>query len=525
MSDKIYKNKKYLIVIEAFGKIKQMEKITNELGYKCEVIATSGHIKGLNPRKMGIDMNTFEGEYVVLYGKNKIINNLLKKRLTYKNNIIVATDMDNEGEMIGYNVAEALKIDPAKIHRLVFHSITKNDIKKGLENISKIDMNVVEAQKSRAMLDKIMGYTLSPLVIKNNIGISSGRVQSVIVKLVYDKEKEIDEFMNNLESSYYNISSDFVLGDLKKFNNSALMLKNKICKINSKSNVEDLLNEFNENKNNFYIDKITQQICQRNPPPPFETSTILSVSNSVLNFSLKRTTTAAQKLYMKGYITYIRTDLTTVPPYDQEKIKNYIDKVYPELSQKRLWGKPSKKNVQGAHPGIIIKNPKILKDDINGTSDEKRLYDLIWKRTIASQMVPAKFNKYTINITWENKSNKDYCFQNNIEECIFPGYLTVYGGTIENINIETDWENNNIKYTTINATGKYNKCPTRYNERSMTNKMKSLGIGRPSTYSSLITKITDKKRNYVVCNSSDGITKQTVNYSLNFVENNFKTIG
>jgi DNA topoisomerase-1 len=550
---------KILVIVESPGKIKKLQAI---LGDKYVVMASKGHILDLHPKKMSIDIeNKFEPEYYIMgsfetdkskkrfQDKTDTVNDL-KKAAKKASEVLLAADEDREGEMIAWSVARELGLDVKKAKRIAFNSITKTELEKAIKSPRTIDMDLVEAQKSRRILDRLIGFEISPILWKSiGASLSAGRVQSVVVRLLIDKENEIKEFLQKENTSYFKFNGLFEVTKNKKLNSTLYekkvkkttakktkkeseqeeKLDNKYekAKIENESTARTLMKSFM--KSEFSIKDIVEKDSLRYPSPPFTTSTLVQEAARKLGFTVKRTNSAAQKLYEAGYITYMRTDSVNLSSEALENIKKFVISKFGKELHRGLNYESKSKNTQEAHEAcrptdVFVENIKEGGKEIG--SDEARLYSLIWKRAVASQMQPAKIKLTDIIIDGTKVS--DYSFISQISNIDFPGFLLVYN--VKNIEKETNNENNDeeeldedtivdIKLPKIgtklevdNITGEqeYQKPPTRYNEASLVNKLdpKNLNIGRPSTYGAIINTI--QERNYVIMSNVEGIEKDSL---------------
>ncbi len=526
------KTDKILVIVESPGKIKKIQDI---LGDKYIVAASVGHIIDLSAKKMSIDIdNDFKPKYEYLPGKEKVIADL-QKLAKFSSDILLATDEDREGEMIAWSLAHVLQIKDPK--RITFNSITADELLNAVKKPHKIDFNMVDAQKARRILDRIVGYEISPILWKS-IGqaLSAGRVQSVVVKLIIDRENEIDEFFNNKLKSFFSVNGKFL--DKKKVPFTSVLCSTKKSKITEteteedKEDVKNLMSETETEKNGdlkqggkflledikevksilkslqkskFKIQGIGSRESFRNPSPPFTTSTLQQEASRKLGFAIKRTMSAAQNLYEAGHITYMRTDSVSLSKEAMKTITKYVlDKYGKSYSRpKEYKGKSS--NTQEAHEAVRpthIEHPEVQQKGKVG-SDEAKLYQLIWKRSVSSQMSPAIFN---INTTQIGISElKDYFFSTEVSTVKFNGFLTVYD--IKNIENENPEKNDDtvsislpkvgeeIKYSNFTSVQNYQRPPPRYNEAMLVKKLDpdNLNIGRPSTYAAITTKIQEKE--------------------------------
>ena len=521
---------KQLIIVESPGKIKKISEI---LGSDYIVMASVGHIIDLDSKSLSVNTDTFEPVYRRNTDKIDVINKLYgQSERVGKNNVLLAADEDREGEMIAWSLARELEINNAK--RIVFNSITKKELEKAVSNPQKIDLNMVYAQQARRILDRFAGYVISPVLNKALRGAqSAGRVQSVVVKIVLDKEKEIEKFYSGKSDTFFTINTDVTMGDYKfnsklynKIDNIEFDAKDqdyednsesenseskpskkktikkgtdiapsKSCIVFSKEEEENVINILkNMTKAEYKLLKMSERIRKANPPAPFTTSTLQQSASTKLNMDAKRTMMVAQKLYEAGYITYMRTDSTAISDEAMKSIKTKIETDYSlEYYEKKEY-KNKKANTQEAHE--CVRPTKIDYNTVEGTTDEKRLYSMIWKRTIQSQMKAAEYQNITVEIEMlKRKLLVPYKLVGNLENLIFLGYLIVDGkekSTSLDINtlkkLLIDWVN-------INGIEDTQKPPIRYNDASLINKMdpKNLNIGRPATYATIIDKIISRK--------------------------------
>ncbi len=484
---------KNLIIVESPTKAKT---IKNFLGKEYEVIASKGHIRDLPKNSFGIKIenNQFIPEYRVSKDHAKIVKEI--KELAKKSkNIYIATDEDREGEAIGYHIAAAIKKDPTQIPRIVFHEITKTAINNSLKNPRMIDQHSVNAQQARRLLDRIVGYKLSPLISsKIQRGLSAGRVQSAALKIVVDREREIKAFK---PIEYWSINAIFdnnIEASLIEFD------QEKISKM-SISNEQQALNIKNRVlSEEFKIQKIEKKERKTSTPPPFMTSTLQQTASSKLGFTPRKTMMIAQTLYegvktdqgITGIITYMRTDSLNIA---KEAIKNVRDKIKKEfgldyLPQKEKIYKSKSKSAQEAHeairPTILSFTPQIAKNFLK--PDELKLYTLIYNRFLASQMKDAVFELQSI--TFSSKSSK---FKATGRKLIFDGFYKVIGNEDKDKLLPQLHEGDNIKLIKLNANQHFTEPPPRFSEASLIKTLESLGIGRPSTYAPTISILTARK--------------------------------
>lgn len=483
-----------LVIVESPGKIKKINAI---LGKNYLVKASIGHIRDLESSKLSIDVNNnFKPTYVVSKDKKQVVSDL-QNCVKKCSEVILAADEDREGEAIAASLAEVLKLKDPK--RIVFNEITKNALEKAIRNPGKINYNLVRAQETRRFLDRIVGFKLSPLLWKNVMNkLSAGRVQSVVVKIIIEKEDNI----SNLEKeSYFKISGVFHSLDNKNNKLSGVLYemdkskksKGYLLKLNDKSKVEKLMIILDKSK--YQVKLIENKISKRNPQSPFITSTLQQEACKKFNFTIKSTMNIAQKLYEAGHITYMRTDSTNLSDEALKSCEKYIKSKFGiKYYCKRNYNSKSK-NAQEAHEAI--RPTKLDNDSINGSVEEKKLYSLIWKRTIASQMSSAEISVNSIYVEIMHNNLLPYYFLSTNESIKFDGFLRVYNVESEelskcNINFK---EKDKLEYDEMLAKEEFTKGISRYNEATLVKKLEELGIGRPSTYASIISKI--QERNYV----------------------------
>ena len=496
---------KKLLIVESPGKIKTLEKI---LGPDFIVKASYGHIRQLDKKKMGIDVDkNYEQTYQIIPIRKKLINELkeLKKKCS---EVILASDADLEGEAIAWHVADVLGLDINKNPRIIFQEITKPSIKKALDNPTVINMDQVNAQIARSVLDKLIGYTLSPILWKQIKGsLSAGRVQSMACRLVVDRENEINNFSRN---NYFKVSGLFEnLSDKIKINASLDR------QLQASENIEKYLELLNDSE--FKVISISKSKSKRNAPAPFITSSLQQEANRRFNMSSKQTMAVAQSLYEGGYITYHRTDSVNLSNTILPDIKKYIIDNYGEEYVNIKTYKNKTKNAQEAHEAI--RPTKIIKlDKLN--DNEKKLYQIIFNRTLASQMSAVNIENITAKLSISQ--NKDH-FISKCQKILFDGYSILYQSKDDDENSDEN-ENNPIKifekikknmtfnYKDIQAVETFTKPTPRYTEASLIKKLEELGIGRPSTYASIITTVLD--RGYVIKETRNGTKRNRFLYKL-----------
>ncbi|ADO67117.1 putative DNA topoisomerase IA [Cafeteria roenbergensis virus] len=486
-----------LVIVESPGKIK---KIQSYLGDNYHVEASFGHIRDLDPNGLSVDLdNNFNPTYVISPDKSKIVDKL--ESISNKaEETILAADQDREGEAIAYSLKEVLKLKNPP--RIIFTEITKTAIEKAILNPSHINQHEVYAQQARRILDRIVGYQLSPLLWKHLPGTkSAGRVQSVLVRIIVEQERKIRETQSEMRVKVY---GEFLKG--KKKINTTLYYKDKIKEFENLDIPEQLF-KLLTNKDNFYVDKIITSQVNKNPPPPFITSSLQQEASIRLKFPTKMTMSVAQKLYEKGLITYMRTDSTVLSSAALGMLKKFIIENYGDnYYQGRNYTK-NKKNAQEAHEAI--RPTKLNVDTSKLKLEEKKLFNLILNRTLASQMASAIITNQKIYIKTNNIKWNKYDFQTIVNHIKFEGYLKVYHNQEEDEKIIKLQEKEQVDLNQLTTTEDYKEPPKRLNEASLVNYLEKKGIGRPSTYSSLISKVLDRK--YVEIKSIPGV-KQKINF-------------
>ena len=484
-----------LVIVESPAKAKKIEEY---LGKDYKVMSSYGHIRDLKKRELSINEQTMEPDYEIPEEKKKLVTEL-KSAAKKAKKIWLASDEDREGEAISWHLCEVLGLDEAKTSRIVFHEITKPAILDAIEHPRHLDMNLVNAQQARRVLDRLVGFKLSPVLWRKvKPALSAGRVQSVAVRLIVEREREIQKFKSE---PYYRINAVFALIDE---DGSATEVKAELDqRFKTHDEVEAFLEKCKDAK--FSVEAVTKKPTKRVPAPPFTTSTLQQEAARKLGFTVSQTMMIAQRLYESGRITYMRTDSVNLSTLCTNASKDEILKVYGgEYSHPRAYHTHSK-GAQEAHEAI---RPTYMSEtSIDGTSQEKRLYELIWKRTIASQMADAQIEKTTISINIDNTDEK---FVANGEVVVFDGFLKVYReSTDDDDNAEETThilpalkEGDELQRREIIATEKFSLAPARYTEASLVKKLEDLGIGRPSTYAPTISTI--QQREYVVKGDKKG---------------------
>ena len=483
-----------LVIVESPAKAKTIEKF---LGKDYKVMSSYGHIRDLKKKELSIDLDTLNPDYEIPEEKKKVVSEL-KKNAKAAKKIWLASDEDREGEAISWHLCEVLGLDEANTNRIVFHEITKPAILKAIETPRHLDMNLVNAQQARRVLDRLVGFRLSPVLWRKvKPALSAGRVQSVAVRLIVEREREIQNFVSE---PYYRVNAVFaVTSDDGAKNEVKAELSNRF-----KTHEEALAFLEECKKSKFTVSSITKKPLKRTPAPPFTTSTLQQEAARKLGFTVSQTMMVAQRLYEAGRITYMRTDSVNLSSLAINTSKDEIVRLYgEEYSKVRMYHTHSK-GAQEAHEAI---RPTYIDNvSIEGTRQEKRLYDLIWKRTIASQRADAQIEKTTVNIAMESEDGKttnDLQFIANGEVVAFEGFLKVYHESTDDEDAGEEFshtlpvmhEGEELERREIVSTERYSQNPNRYTEASLVRKLEELGIGRPSTYAPTISTI--QQRDYV----------------------------
>ncbi len=499
-----------LVIVESPAKAKTIEKF---LGKDFQVESSYGHIRDLEKKNNGVDVtNNFEPKYIIPTDKKHVVSELIK--LAKKADTVwLASDEDREGEAISWHLKEALKLPDDKTKRIVFHEITKNAILNAIENPRSIDENLVNAQQARRILDRLVGFEISPILWRKvRPKLSAGRVQSVAVRLIVEREREIDAFVPT--------SKFRVVGEFSAQNGSAKLVK---AELNERFETEKEALEFLEKCKSaqFTIDAIEKRPVKKSPSAPFTTSTLQQEAARKLRFSVAKTMMIAQKLYEAGKITYMRTDSVNLSELAINTAKETISEEFgAEYSHPRQF-KTKSKNAQEAHEAI--RPTYINKRTVGGSADEKALYDLIWKRTAASQMAEAELERTTVKIKPDNDSR---LFTAKGEVILFDGFLKVYmESTDDDETSEEDStllpplkKDEKLELKKVEAVERFTRPPARYTEASLVKKLEELGIGRPSTYAPTISTI--QKRGYVEKGEREGTERNYTKLSL--IDNEIK---
>ena len=517
-----------LIIVESPAKANTIKKF---LGGNTKVLASMGHIRDLPKSKIGVDIeHDFEPQYINIRGKGDLINNLKKEAKNAKK-VYLATDPDREGEAIAWHLAHILDIPEDSVCRVTFNEITKETVKESIKKPRKIDMNLTDAQQARRVLDRIVGYKISPLLWKKvKPGLSAGRVQSVAVKLIVDRENEIENFV---PEEFWNIYVDLLdKKSGKSFEAKFFGKDGNKQDLHKKEEVDIILNDI---KNKKYIVKdIKKAEKKRNPAPPFTTSTMQQEASRKLNFTLKRTMAVAQSLYegvkieghnTVGLITYMRTDSTRLSEEARKAAKEMIEDTFGEKYYENRYYK-TKENVQDAHeairPTYVDLKPDYIKNSL--TNEQSKLYKLIYNRFLASQMASAIYDTVNVDI-----DVNDYRFKASGQSLKFNGFMSLY---IEGNDKESEEYNENsipelemnqeLKEEKINPKQSFTEPPSRYTDASLVKELESKGIGRPSTYSPIITTIIE--RHYIEKDKKQLFPTELGRVVNNLLVENFKDI-
>ena len=488
---------KYLVIVESPAKVKTIKKF---LGPNYDVEASNGHVRDFPKSQFGIDVeNDFEPKYITIRGKGELLAKL-RKAAKKADKIYLATDPDREGEAISWHLMQALKVDPKKMHRITFNEITKSAVKASIKQARELDMDLVDAQQARRMLDRMVGYTISPLLwAKVKRGLSAGRVQSVALRIICDREEEINAF---IPEEYWSLEGTFHVTGEKKPLEAKFYGTDKKMNIHNKEEMDKLLSSLQDKE--YEITEVKKGERIKNAPLPFTTSTLQQEASKTLNFSTQKTMRLAQQLYegidikgngTVGVITYLRTDSTRISEEADAAAREYITEQYGEayVSKTEKTAKKGQK-IQDAHEAIrptdISRTPAALKDSLS--RDQFRLYQLIWKRFAASRMSPARYETTSVKIGAD-----EYIFTVSASKVVFDGFLSVYTdeedhkkGNVLNQSLEKGMK---LSLKELKPEQHFTQPPAHYTEASLVKTMEELGIGRPSTYAPTITTIISRR--------------------------------
>ena len=486
------KSNKTLVIVESPSKAKTIGKY---LGSRYNVIASVGHVRDLPKSKLGIDIDdNFEPQYISIRGKGDLIKSL-KKEASKASKVYLATDPDREGEAISWHLAFLLDLDPEEACRIEFNEITKDTIKEAIKHPRKINMGLVDAQQARRVLDRLVGYQISPLLWRKvRKGLSAGRVQSAALKIICDREREIEK---PEPKEFWNITAEPKKG--KKFQAKLAEANGKKIIVENKAQNDNIIKELNSGE--FIVSDVKEKIRMQKPYPPFTTSSLQQDAGNKLNFNAKKTMMIAQQLYegvdvkgrgTTGLITYLRTDSVRVSDAAKQVAKELIvSKFGAEYSANNVFSN-KKKDIQDAHeairPAIIELEPELIKDSL--TADQFKLYNLIWNRFMASQMSQSKSNSMQVSI-----ANGIYGFKANGSELLFDGFRRLYNTADDEgarllPSLEKDEK---LKAESLKGEQSFTQPPARYTEASLVKELEDKDIGRPSTYAPIVSTLTERK--------------------------------
>ena len=484
---------KNLVIVESPAKAKTIEKY---LGRNYKVVASVGHIRDLKKSTMSIDFeNNYEPQYINIRGKGDLINSLKKEAKNAKK-VFLASDPDREGEAISWHLAHILNLDESEANRVVFNEITKDAVKNAFKEPRTINQDLVDAQQARRVLDRIVGYSISPILWKKvKKGLSAGRVQSVALKLIIDRENEINNFK---PEEYWTIDSTFKKGN-KKFQASFYGLDGKKVKLQTNEQVKEVLARIQSD--DFNVDQVERKERKRNAPLPYTTSTMQMDAANKLNFRTRKTMMVAQQLYegvslgtggAQGLITYMRTDSTRISPVAQAQAAEFITDKFGEKYSKHGSRVKNVSGAQDAHEAIRPSNVQLTPDSIAKylDKDQLKLYTLVWNRFVASQMTAAIFDTMNVRL-----GQNGVVFTANGSQIKFDGYMAVYNDSDKNKMLPDMEEGDTVTRTSSNPEQHFTQPPARYSEASLIKTLEENGVGRPSTYAPTIETI--QKRYYV----------------------------
>lgn len=491
---------RYLVIVESPTKVKTIKKF---LGSNYVVLASNGHVRDLPKSQMGVDVeHDFEPKYITIRGKGEILANL-RKEVKKADKIYLATDPDREGEAISWHLMKALKLEDKKVYRISFNEITKNAVKASLKNAREIDMDLVDAQQARRVLDRVVGYKISPLLwAKVKRGLSAGRVQSVALRIIADREEEIESF---IPEEYWTLDANFqVKGEKKLLTAKFYGKKDEKIVIHTEEELQQILKELEDVS--YEVVDVKKGERTKKAPLPFTTSTLQQEASKALNFATSKTMRIAQQLYegidikgngTVGLITYLRTDSTRISEEADALAKEYVGKVYGEefVAVQNEDKKKDGKNIQDAHeairPSDVTRTPAAMKDSLS--RDQFRLYQLIWKRFVASRMQPARYETTSIKI-----GAGDYRFTVAASKIVFEGFRLAYVEADEekeskNVLVKGLDKDSQLTKESFDYKQHFTQPPAHYTEASLVKTLEELGIGRPSTYAPTISTIIARR--------------------------------
>lgn len=519
------KQKKNLVIVESPAKAKTLKKF---LGSNYKIEASMGHVRDFPKSEMGIDFeHDFEPKYITIRGKGELLAKL-RKEVKNANKVYLATDPDREGEAISWHLLYALKLDKEKALRITFNEITKNAVKKSIKEARDIDMDLVDAQQARRTLDRIVGYKMSPLLWKKvKKGLSAGRVQSVALRLICDRDEEIENFV---PQEYWTIQGDVKNKNGNKFKTKFYGIKNKKTELHSKEEVQKVLEGIKDK--DFTVDEVKKGTRTKNPAAPFTTSTLQQEASKILGFASNKTMRVAQQLYegvdikgegTVGIVSYIRTDSVRISDEAYEDAKEYIlsnfNENYMEKERKQYKVKGRSQDAHEAiRPTYANRTPDSIKESLTG--EQYKLYKLIWERFIASQMSSATYTTMSIKL-----SAGDYSFRSSGSVLKFDGYLAVYKKNEEKeeeVVMPEVQEGETITPIEIKEEQHFTQPPARYTEAMLIKTLEEIGVGRPSTYAPTITTITS--RGYVTKENKVFYKTELGEIVNDIVKNNFENV-
>lgn len=490
---------RYLVIVESPAKVKTIKKF---LGNNYVVTASNGHVRDLPKSQLGIDVeHDYEPKYITIRGKGEILANL-RKEVKHADKIYLATDPDREGEAISWHLSKALKLEDKKVYRISFNEITKNAVKASLKNAREIDMDLVDAQQARRVLDRIVGYKISPLLwAKVKRGLSAGRVQSVALRIIADREEEINAF---IPEEYWSLDAILkVKGEKKPLTAKFYGTEKNKMTISSQEELQKIIKELDGEK--YSVCEIKKGERIKKAPVPFTTSTLQQEASKALNFATSKTMRIAQQLYegidikgngTVGVITYLRTDSTRVSEEADASVRNYIFEQYgAQYVAKEGTAKSNGQKIQDAHEAIrptdVSRTPAMLKDSL--TRDQFRLYQLIWKRFVASRMMPAKYETTSVKI-----GAGQYRFTVATSKIAFEGFRLIYTEAGEEkeekgVLLKSLDGSSELSFTDFDTKQHFTQPPAHYTEAALVKTLEELGIGRPSTYAPTISTIIARR--------------------------------
>ena len=490
---------RYLVIVESPAKVKTIKKF---LGSNYVVAASNGHVRDLPKSQLGVDVkNDYEPKYITIRGKGEILANL-RKEVKKADKVYLATDPDREGEAISWHLSKALKLEDKKVYRISFNEITKNAVKASLKTPRDIDMDLVDAQQARRVLDRVVGYRISPLLwAKVKRGLSAGRVQSVALRIIADREAEIDAF---IPKEYWTLDAELnVKGERKPLIAKFYGTEKEKMTIESKEHLNKILKELDGA--DYEVSEIKKGERTKKAPVPFTTSTLQQEASKALNFATSKTMRIAQQLYegvdvkgsgTVGIITYLRTDSTRISEEADANVRSYIGEQYgSQYVAAEGAGKSGSQKIQDAHEAIrptdVTRTPAMLKDSLS--RDQFRLYQLIWKRFVASRMMPAVYETTSVKI-----AAGKYRFNVATSKIAFEGFRLIYTEAGEEkdekgVLLKGLDENSELSLKQFDSKQHFTQPPAHYTEASLVKTLEELGIGRPSTYAPTITLIINRR--------------------------------